>query len=137
MDGQIRWTKFNPGSGTFPRNWECFHPSLYELFEGQAFGDMPHLCHRNPQVYGAMIDIARWLIEAIGYDGFRFDFVKGYGPWMVKSIAELRYLNKAESGFYPFVVGECWDNARTGHSKVSILSAWANVGTVTAPSTTG
>ena len=34
-------------------------------------------------------------------------------PWMVKSIAELRYLNKAENGFYPFCLGECSDNART------------------------
>jgi len=113
IDGNIRWTKFNPGSGKFPRDWTCFHPSFYETFEGMNFGDMPHLCHRNPHVYEAMIDIARWLIETIGYDGFRFDFVKGYGPWMVKSIAELRYLNKAEQGFYPFCVGECWDSERT------------------------
>ncbi len=113
LDGQTRWTKFNPSSGKFLRDWTFFHPSFYETFEGEAFGDMPHLCHRNPHVYEAMIDLARWLIEAIGYDGFRCDFVKGYGPWMVKAIAELRYLNKAAQGFYPFVVGECWDNART------------------------
>jgi alpha-amylase len=32
---------------------------------------------------------------------------------MVKAIAELRYLNKSELGFYPFCVGECWDGERT------------------------
>jgi len=37
----------------------------------------------------------------------------GYGSWMIKSIAELRYLNKAGQGSYPFLVGECWDNELT------------------------
>src|ERR1017187_9121661 len=113
IDGQTRWTKFNPGSGKFPRNWEYFHPSLYETFDGMTFGDMPDLCHRNPKVYGEVISLAQWMIETIGFDGFRFDFVKGYAPWMVKAIAELRYLNKSEQGFYPFCVGECWDGERT------------------------
>jgi alpha-amylase len=27
---QKRWTKFNPKSGKFPRDWNCFHPSRYE-----------------------------------------------------------------------------------------------------------
>src|SRR5215472_714168 len=113
IDGVMRWTKFIPGSETFPRDFTCFHPSSYETFDGMTFGDMPDLCHRNPHVYGEVIALAQWMIETLGFDGFRFDFVKGYGPWMVKSIAELRYLNKSAQGFYPFVVGECWDNART------------------------
>jgi len=29
------------------------------------------------------------MINEIGFDGFRFDFVKGYGPWMVRAIQEL------------------------------------------------
>ncbi len=113
IDHNTRWTKFNPGSGKFPRDWTSFHPSPYETFDGETFGDMPDLCHRNPKVYGEVINLAQWMIETLGFDGFRFDFVKGYGPWMVKSIAELRYLNKSAQGFYPFCVGECWDNART------------------------
>ena len=32
-----------------------------------------------------MIAVAQFLIERPGFDGFRFDFVKGYGPWMVES----------------------------------------------------
>lgn len=113
IDGKTRWTKFNPASGQFPRDWKCFHPSPYETFDEMTFGDMPDLCHRNPKVYGEVIDLAQWMIETIGFDGFRFDFVKGYAPWMVKSIAELRYLNKEAGGFYPFCVGECWDGERT------------------------
>jgi alpha-amylase len=113
IDHSVRWTKFSPGSGKFARDWTCFHPSTYETFDGETFGDMPDICHRNPRVYEEMINLAQFMIETLGYDGFRFDFVKGYGPWMVKSIAELRYLNKADGVFYPFCVGECWDNART------------------------
>ncbi len=113
IDGHTRWTKFNPGSGKFPRDWQCFHPSPYETFDEMTFGDMPDLCHRNPTVYGEVITLAQWLVETIGFDGFRFDFVKGYAPWMVKAIAELRYLNKSAQGFYPFCVGECWDGERT------------------------
>jgi len=29
LDGQTRWTLFQPASGRFPRNWESFHPSRY------------------------------------------------------------------------------------------------------------
>jgi alpha-amylase len=113
IDHQTRWTVFNPASKKFARNWECFHPSPYETFDEMTFGDMPDLCHRNPKVYSEFIYLAQWLVETIGFDGFRFDFVKGYAPWMVKAIAELRYLDKSKKGFYPFCVGECWDGERT------------------------
>jgi alpha-amylase len=110
IDGQSRWTKFNPKSGKFPRDWMCFHPNRYETMDGfGTFGDMPDLCHRNPDVYSAMMEYTRWLIENVGFDGFRFDFVKGYGPWLVKGIAEYRYV----MGNKPFCVGECWDSNRT------------------------
>jgi alpha-amylase len=113
IDGQTRWTKFNPASGKFPRDWQCFHPSPFEIFDEMTFGDMPDLCHRHPLVYQNLIELGQWLVETIGFDGFRFDFVKGYAPWMVQSLAELRYLKKSGDDFYAFCVGECWDNERT------------------------
>ena len=30
ITGQSRWTLFQPKSGKFPRNWEAFHPNMYE-----------------------------------------------------------------------------------------------------------
>ncbi len=51
-----------------------------------TFGEMPDLCHRNPHVYTQVIEYARWLLEDIGFDGFRYDCVKGYGGWMVRAI---------------------------------------------------
>jgi alpha-amylase len=108
LDGQKRWTKFEPKSGKFPRDWNSFHPSRYEQFmvEGENFG-FPHLCHRNPHVYTAMFDYARMLIEELGFDGFRFDFVKGFGGWMIGLLAKYRYVKDGQE-FTPFVVGEMW-----------------------------
>ncbi|MGC9291882.1 MAG: alpha-amylase family glycosyl hydrolase [Acidobacteriaceae bacterium] len=110
LDGQTRWTKFNPKSGRFPRDWNCFHPSRYEVvLEGELFAGFPHLCHRNPIVYASIMEYAQMIIEELGFDGFRFDFVKGYGPWMVGTIAKYRYVKDGKE-FSPFVVGEYWED---------------------------
>ena len=69
-------------------------------------------CHRTPLVYSELINYARWLLEEIGFDGFRYDMVKGYGGWMVRSIQELHAL-RGDSSFKPYAVGECWDSERT------------------------
>jgi alpha-amylase len=123
IDGQTRWTKFSPKSGKFPRTWPCFHPSRYEQWDGGTFGDMPDLCHRAPYVYQQLIECARWMIEDIGFDGFRYDFVKGYGGWMVRAIQELRYL-KNNQGYKPFAVGECWDSDRVIDDWLDETNAW-------------
>ena len=109
LDGQTRWTKFNPKSGHFPRDWNCFHPSRYEhvMMEGENFAGFPHLCHRNPAVYTAMFEYARMLIEELGFDGFRFDFVKGFGAWIIGILAKYRYVKDGKE-FTPWVVGEYW-----------------------------
>ena len=109
LDGQKRWTKFNPKSGKFPRDWNSFHPSRFEqvMVEGENFAGFPHLCHRNPDVYKAMFDYARMLIEELGFDGFRFDFAKGFGSWMIGVLSKYRYV-KDGGEFTPFVVAELW-----------------------------
>jgi alpha-amylase len=112
LDGQKRWTRFNPKSGKFPRDWNSFHPSRFEqvMVEGENFADFPHLCHRNPDVYRAIFDYARMLIEELGFDGFRFDFAKGFGSWMVSVLAKYRYVKNGEE-FTPFVVAELWSGS--------------------------
>lgn len=109
ITGQSRWTLFNPKSGRFPRNWEAFHPSMYESWDEMTFGDMPDLSHRNPYVYGELLKLARWLIEEVGFDGFRYDFVKGFAAATVTAIQEYRYI---KNGVYhkPYGVAEYWDN---------------------------
>ncbi len=110
IDGAMRWTDFKPKSGRFPRDWTCFHPCEFESWDGyERQGDMPDLCHRNPRVYGQVMDWTRWLVEEIGFDGFRYDMVKGYGPWVVGAIQEYRYRRVGAQYFKPFGVAEYWD----------------------------
>lgn len=122
---QMRWTKFTPKSGRFPRDWECFHPCHYERWDGMTFGDMPDMCHRNPKVYAALIEHARWLIEDIGFDGYRFDMVKGYGGWMVRSIMEM-WMLRNDAGMKPYGVGECWDSERTINEWLDETNIWSD-----------
>jgi alpha-amylase len=75
-----------------------------------TFGDMPDLSHRNPTVYAELMNLARWLIEEIGFDGFRYDFVKGYGASTIQAFQEYRYL-RDDKPFHPYGVAEFWDSA--------------------------
>ena len=86
------WTRFRPASGRFAFDYACFHPSRFQRDDGESWGGMPDLCHRNPLVYEAIMAHANMLITEIGFDGFRFDFVKGYGAWMIRSIHERQYV---------------------------------------------
>lgn len=119
LTGQARWTLFRPGSGRFPRNWECFHPSNYERWDQGTFGGMPDLSHRSPYVYAEIMKLTRWLVEEIGFDGFRFDYVKGYGGQTVAAIQEYRYVRNGEA-FRPFGVAEHWDSA-------AAIESWAAI----------
>ena len=119
ITGETRWTLFQPRSGKFPRNWECFHPNPYERWDESTFGDMPDLSHRNPYVFGEILKLARWLVEEIGFDGFRYDFVKGYGAATVEAIQEYRYLREGKP-FAPYGVAEHWDSA-------AAIEHWVNV----------
>ena len=119
ISGQSRWTRFEPKSGKFRRNWECFHPSRFEIADPGTFGDMPDLSHRNPYVLGEIIELARWLVEELGFDGFRYDYVKGYGGWTVASVQEYRYLRDGKP-FQPYGVAEFWDNAKA-------IEGWVDV----------
>ena len=119
--GQARWTRFHPKSGRFPRDWRCFHPSMYESWDEGTFGDMPDLSHRNPYVYAELMKLARWLIEEVGFDGFRYDFVKGYGANTITAIQEYRYMRDGKP-FMPYGVAEFWDNARAIENWVDLAN---------------
>jgi alpha-amylase len=125
LDGSRRWTQFTPRSNRFPRDWPCFHPSPYETWDGETFGGMPDLCHRHPRVYSELIDYGRWLLETVGFDGFRYDCVKGYGGWMIRSLQELRALRGGQV-FKPFGVGECWSGTRRIVDWLDETNAWSD-----------
>jgi alpha-amylase len=119
LTGESRWTQFRPGSGRFPRDWQCFHPNPYERWDEDRFGDMPDLSHRNPYVYGELLKLARWLVEEVGFDGFRYDFAKGYGGHTVQAIQEYRYVRDG-AVVVPYGIAEHWSPAST-------IEQWADV----------
>ncbi|WP_211204027.1 alpha-amylase [Chloroherpeton thalassium] len=124
IDGHTRWTLFSqPKSGKFLRSWDCFHPTHYETWDDGTFGDMPDLCHRNPYVYTEILKLAKWLIEDIGFDGFRYDFVKGYGTWIIKAIQEQRYTKNGQP-FKPYGVAENWSSDREIEDWLNEVNNW-------------
>lgn len=128
IDGLSRWTQFNPQSGKFPRTYKDFQPSVYETMEGLdpiSYGQMPNLCHRTPEVYTQLLNYAIWLMDEIGYDGFRYDCVRGYGAWMVRAIQELRGLDM-NTPYAPFGVAECWDSLYTIQEWMNEANAWSD-----------
>ncbi|EPR42480.1 alpha amylase catalytic region [Desulfovibrio sp. X2] len=125
LDHVERWTLFRPMSGRFPRDRTSFHPNIYERWDNETFGDMPDLCHRNPDIYRGMLDLARWLVEEIGFDGFRYDFVKGYGTWLIKSIQEYRY-ERGGRAVSPYAVAENWDSERAIADWLQDANGWSD-----------
>lgn len=114
ISGKLGWTKFTPASGKFLRDWNSFHPSEYESWDDSTFAGFPDLCHRNPSVYAEVMAYVKWLVEEVGFNGFRYDFVKGYGEegrgtGMIGAIQEYRYRRVGPDYYKPFGVVEYWD----------------------------
>jgi alpha-amylase len=113
--GGNTYTDFNPKSGLFNRTYNDFHPNGIHNNDEGAFGGYPDLCHHNGYVqdwlWKKSNSVAKYYKNTMKFDGWRFDFVKGFAPWIVKE------WQKAASGF---TVGELWD------ANVGYLNWWAN-----------
>lgn len=121
-----RWTLFSKlKSGKFFRSWDCFHPSPYETWDEERFGDMPDLCHHNPYVYAEILKLAKWMIEESGFDGFRYDFVKGYGAWVTRAIQEAKYTKNGQL-FKPYGVAENWSSDRQIEDWLQEVNNWSD-----------
>ncbi|MEE1899263.1 alpha-amylase [Flavobacterium rakeshii] len=113
--GGNTWTDFQPASGMFTRSYYDFHPNDYHSVDAGAFGGFPDLCHDKQYVqdwlYNNSNSIAKYYKNVMGFDGWRFDYVKGFEPWVVKNF------KNAVGGF---TVGGYWDG------NAAILESWAN-----------
>ncbi len=114
--GTDTWTDFSGvASGKFLRSYNDFYKNSYGNNDEGSFGGYPDLCHANPYVQDWLWNrsdaVAKYYKNTIGFDGWRFDYVKGFGPWVVNS------WNASVGGFS---VGEYWD------SNVNTLEWWAN-----------
>lgn len=114
--GTSTWTDFTGiASGKFPRTQHDFHPNNFHSNDWGAFGGYPDLCHDKSYVQDWLWNrsdaVGKYYKNVMGFDGWRFDYVKGFEPWVINS------WNANVGGFS---VGEYWD------SNVNTLEWWAN-----------
>jgi alpha-amylase len=119
--GGNTWTDYSPLSGNFYRSANDFHANNVHANDNGVFGGFPDLCHDQAYVQEWLWknpnSVAKYYRDVIGFDGWRFDYVKGFEPWIVKAW-------KDEVG--GFAVGEYWD------SNVSTLDWWTGAAEVSA-----
>ncbi|ADQ47015.1 alpha amylase catalytic region [Caldicellulosiruptor kronotskyensis 2002] len=113
--GTNTWTDFtNTASGMCQWHWDAFHPNNYCSGDEGTFAGFPDVCYTSGPAYNDMKAWMNWLKSSTnaGFDSWRYDYVKGYGYWVVKDF------NAATSP--TFSVGEYWD------ANTSTLDWWAN-----------
>lgn len=118
LTGGSAFTDFNPASGKFERTWEDFHPNNTHngTDDGNLFFAETDLCHEvlNVQnwLWSGTESVAKYYSETMGFDGWRFDYVKGFAPWVVRDFID------ASGGLWS--VGENFD------ANVNTVDDWVN-----------
>lgn len=79
--------------------------------EGEGWDGMRDLDHKSENVQLCVKAYTRYLLEDLGYTGFRYDMVKGFSG---EHVADYNM-----NAGVKFSVGECWDNAQT-------IKTWIN-----------
>ncbi|UII26040.1 alpha-amylase [Fulvivirga maritima] len=113
--GTNTYTDFNPASGKFYRSASDFHPNSYASNDEGIFGGFPDLSHSAPYVqdwlWNRADGVGKYYRDSLGFDGWRFDYVKGFGGWVVKE-----WMDNVGG----FAVGEYWDG------NAQLLQDWVN-----------
>ena len=87
------YTLFNEengnASGMFNRTYEDFYPNSVSKFDpGSLFYPETNLDHHLDRVQNWLWkdenSVAKYYKNVMGFDGWRFDYVKGFEPWVVK-----------------------------------------------------
>jgi alpha-amylase len=113
--GGNTWTDFNPLSNRFFRSYSDFHPNNVRASDEGSFGGFPDLSHSQAYVQDWLWKrtdaVGKYYKNTMGFDGWRFDYVKGFGSWVVRD-----WMNNVGG----FAVGEYWD------SNVNLLKGWVD-----------
>ena len=114
--GTQTYTNFTAiSSGQFPRTSADFYKNSLGTNDEGTFGGYPDLCHLSPNVQNWLWlradGVGKYYKNTMKFDGWRFDYVKGFSPSVVNS------WNANVGGFS---VGEYWD------ANVNALEWWAN-----------
>lgn len=82
------YTLFEPASGLFNRTWLNYLPNAVNLEDEGRFGGFPDLDLKNDYVmdwlWRSEESVASYYMNTLKIDGWRFDFVKGFSPEVVK-----------------------------------------------------
>lgn len=109
------YTDYNPLSGLFERTQYDFHPNDYHTNDSGVFGGFADMCHHKSYVqdwlWKKSNSVAKYYKNTMKFDGWRFDYVKGFEPWVPKEF------RNAVGGF---AVGEYWDG------NVNTLKWWTD-----------
>ncbi len=114
--GDYTWTDFSKvASGKYTANYLDFHPpNEVKCCDEGTFGGYPDIAHEKEWdqywLWASDESYAAYL-RSIGVDAWRFDYVKGYGAWVVND-----WLNWWGGGW---AVGEYWD------TNVDVILSWA------------
>jgi alpha-amylase len=83
-------TNHGNASGKFNRSYEDYHPNSFHNNDEEAlFFEEQDLCHHQDNVQNWFWknddSVAKYYKNVIGFDGWRFDYVKSFGPQFVKA----------------------------------------------------
>jgi alpha-amylase len=113
--GKSTYTKFQPASGKFNRSYYDFHPNDVRNSDEGIFGGFPDLSHSKSYVqdwlWKRSDGVGKYYKNTMKFDGWRFDYVKGFGGWVVRDWVD---------NVGGFAVGEYWDG------NAGLLQNWVN-----------